>query len=55
MIRRTTQFPEAGGDKAFELLRKAMKDENKVAVAKTVMGYKGKKFGLRLFLQTTVY
>ena len=34
--------PEAGGDKAFELLRKAMKDENKVAVAKTVMGTKEK-------------
>ena len=31
-------IPEAGGDKAFELLRKAMKDENKVAIAKTVMG-----------------
>ncbi len=30
--------PEAGGDKAFELLRAAMKQENKVAVAKTVMG-----------------
>ena len=29
-------------DKAFELLRKAMKDENKVAVAKTVMGTKEK-------------
>ena len=34
--------PEAGGDKAFELLRKAMKDENKVAIAKTVMGTKEK-------------
>ena len=33
-------IPEAGGDKAFELLRKAMKDENKVAIAKTVMGTK---------------
>lgn len=30
--------PEAGGDKAYELLRKAMLDENKIAVAKTVMG-----------------
>lgn len=29
--------PEQGGDKAFELLRRAMKDENKIAVAKTVM------------------
>ena len=34
--------PEAGGDKAFELLRRAMRDENKVAVAKTVMGIKEK-------------
>lgn len=32
--------PEAGGEKAFELLRTAMKDENKVAIAKTVMGNK---------------
>lgn len=32
--------PETGGDKAFELLRQAMKQENKVAVAKTVMGQK---------------
>lgn len=30
--------PETGGEKAFELLRRAMKDENKVAIAKTVMG-----------------
>lgn len=30
--------PEAGGEKAFELLRRAMKDEQKVAIAKTVMG-----------------
>lgn len=29
---------EAGGDKAYELLRKAMLTEGKVAVAKTVMG-----------------
>mgnify|MGYP000945591592 CR=1 FL=1 len=29
---------EAGGDKAYELLRKAMYEEQKVAVAKTVMG-----------------
>lgn len=29
---------EAGGDKAYELLRKAMLDEKKVAIAKTVMG-----------------
>ncbi len=30
--------PEAGGDKAYELLRLAMLDESKVAIAKTVMG-----------------
>lgn len=30
--------PEAGGEKAFELLRTAMLQEGKVAVAKTVMG-----------------
>lgn len=30
--------PEKGGEKAFELLRQAMKQENKVAIAKTVMG-----------------
>lgn len=30
--------PETGGDKAYELLRRAMLEEGKVAVAKTVMG-----------------
>jgi DNA end-binding protein Ku len=30
--------PEAGGEKAFELLRKAMMDEKKIAIGKTVMG-----------------
>ena len=30
--------PEKGGEKAFELLREAMMGENKVAVARTVMG-----------------
>jgi DNA end-binding protein Ku len=30
--------PESGGDKAYELLRKAMWEEGKVAIAKTVMG-----------------
>ena len=30
--------PEKGGEKAFELLRQAMKQEGKVAIAKTVMG-----------------
>ena len=29
---------EAGGDKAYELLRRAMLEEKKVAIAKTVMG-----------------
>lgn len=29
---------EAGGDKAYELLRKAMLDQGKVAIAKTVIG-----------------
>ncbi|MBC8571455.1 non-homologous end joining protein Ku [Zongyangia hominis] len=33
-------IPETGGEKAFELLRTAMKEENKVAIAKTVMGTK---------------
>ncbi|MCC8023442.1 MAG: Ku protein [Clostridiales bacterium] len=35
-------IPEAGGDKAYELLRQAMLQENKVAIAKTVMGTKEK-------------
>jgi DNA end-binding protein Ku len=38
--------PENGGEKAFELLRRAMKDENKVAIAKTVMGTKEKLLAL---------
>ena len=38
--------PEQGGDKAFELLRRAMKEEGKVAVAKTVMGTKEKLLAL---------
>ena len=33
-------IPEMGGEKAFELLRRAMLDENKIAVAKTVIGTK---------------
>ena len=33
-------LPEAGGDKAFELLRRAMMEAGKVAVAKTVLGIK---------------
>lgn len=32
--------PELGGEKAFELLRQAMMDEQKIAIAKTVMGTK---------------
>lgn len=32
--------PDVGGDKAFELLRTAMLQENKIAIAKTVMGNK---------------
>lgn len=39
-------IPEQGGDKAFELLRRAMKEENKVAIAKTVMGTKEKLLAL---------
>lgn len=30
--------PEAGGDKTYELLRKAMLEEGKVAIAKSVIG-----------------
>ncbi len=33
-------LPEAGGDKAFELFRRAMLDAGKVAIAKTVLGTK---------------
>ncbi|MDD4275683.1 MAG: Ku protein [Clostridia bacterium] len=33
-------LPEAGGEKAFELLRTALLSENKVAIGKTVMGTK---------------
>lgn len=39
-------IPESGGDKAFELLRRAMKEENKIAIAKTVMGTKEKLLAL---------
>ena len=38
--------PEQGGDKAYELLRRAMKDEGKVAIAKTVIGTKQKLLAL---------
>jgi len=34
--------PEVGGDKAFALLRQAMLDEKKIAIAKTVIGSSGK-------------
>lgn len=33
-----TSFPKPAGEKAFSLLWRAMKEENKVAIAKTVMG-----------------
>jgi len=33
-------IPEAGGDKAFELLRSALMSEQKIAIGKTVMGTK---------------
>ncbi|MDP4153052.1 MAG: Ku protein [Bacillota bacterium] len=33
-------FPEAGGDKAFELLREALMSEQKIAIGKTVIGTK---------------
>jgi DNA end-binding protein Ku len=32
--------PELGGEKAFELLRRALMDEQKIAIAKTVLGTK---------------
>lgn len=38
--------PEQGGDKAYELLRRAMLEEQKVAVAKTVIGTKEKLLAL---------
>lgn len=38
--------PEAGGDKAYELLRRAMLEEQKVAIAKTVMGQSEKLLAL---------
>lgn len=39
-------LPEKGGDKAFELLRRAMREEKKVAMARTVMGTKEKLLAL---------
>lgn len=36
--------PETGGGKAFELLRHAMKNEGKVAIAKTVIGTQEKTY-----------
>lgn len=38
-------IPEQGGDKAFELLRRAMKDENKIASSQNCYGNKGKAIG----------
>lgn len=35
-------LPGAGGDKAFELFRRALMDEQKIAIGKTVMGSKEK-------------
>ena len=39
-------IPEKGGDKAFELLREAMRQQQKVAIAKTVLGTKEKLLAL---------
>lgn len=39
-------LPEQGGDKAYELLLRAMLEENKIAIAKTVMGIKEKLLAL---------
>jgi len=33
-------LPEAGGEKAFELLRQALEDEGKIGIGKTVLGTK---------------
>lgn len=38
--------PELGGDKAYELLRRAMYEEKKVAIAKTVLGQSEKLLAL---------
>lgn len=38
--------PEKGGEKAYELLRKAMQEEQKVGIAKTVLGTKEKLLAL---------
>lgn len=39
-------IPEAGGDKAYELLRRTMLEEGKVAIAKTVIGQSEKLLAL---------
>lgn len=39
-------IPEQGGDKAYELLRRAMMEEGKIAIAKTVMGTREKLLAL---------
>lgn len=39
-------IPEQGGDKAFELLRRAMLEQNKIAIAKTELGTKEKLLAL---------
>lgn len=45
-------IPEQGGEKAYELLRKAMKEENKIAIAKTVLGTKEKLLALKFMTRT---
>ena len=45
-------IPEQGGEKAYELLRKAMKEENKIAIAKTVLGTKEKLPALKFMTRT---
>lgn len=39
-------IPEQGSDKAYELLRRAMQEEHKIAIAKTVLGTKEKLIAL---------
>jgi len=44
--------PELGGEKAFELLRSAMMEEQKIAIAKTVLGTKESKRQPRRYIYT---
>ena len=53
-------IPELGGEKAFELLRQALMSEQKIAIAKTVLGTKEKLMALipredGILLQTMFY